>query len=353
MTGGTCRRGLRRGRADRRGGALRRALIGLALLPALLLPACGSGGASEDAAAAAPAAPAGTAVPAETEAPAPAAGTELEVYFFKAGAADAILLTMTDAEKQGMLAAFSADPVQWSGAARMGIPAVAEGEPVPAPAVFTSFDAEEIGQTLAELALLARADGFTALRLVGLETFPEALAEAAEALFSEVMNDSGVIALREESGASGEASGDTDARVHALLVSMGAAGYLTYMQVSRDGLAALDTTPPPSILVEAVAYEKPLEPGEAAILLPESARAGESFEITAFGPADAMSAMLRDENGENLPIDDMLKENLGDSLRFTFTVTFDAPVTMPVGLYFMKTTGWEAEPAASAVLTVR
>ncbi len=71
------------------------------------------------------------------------------------------------------------------------------------------------------------------------------------------------------------------------------------------------------------------------------------------GPVEAVSAMLRDESGENLPIDDMLKENLGDSLRFTFTVTFDAPTSMPIYLYIMTTEGWETAPAASAQLEVK
>ena len=262
---------------------------------------------------------------------------------------DAILLTMTDAELQGMLTAFSADTAAWSGIARMGIPAVKEGEPVSAAEAFTSFDAAAIAETLAERALTARADGFNALRLAGLEAFPEALAEAAETLFFETMSDNGVIALPGSAGASGEPA---EAQAREILTAIGTAGYLQYMQVSRDGLAALDTTPPPAIEVEAAAYEKPVEPGDTAILLPEDAKAGESFEIVAMGPTDAMSAMLRDENGENLPIDDMLKENLGDSLRFTFTLTFDAPVSMPVGLYFMTTDGWSETPAASAVLTV-
>lgn len=263
---------------------------------------------------------------------------------------DAILLTVTEAELREIAAAFASEPVAWDGIARMGIPAVTEGEPVSAAEVFTRFDAEAIAEALAERAQLARADGFNALRLVGLESFPETLAEAAEALFAETMSDSGVVALPGSGGASDEPA---DAQVRELLTAMGAAGYLQYMQVSRDGLAALDMTPPPSIEVEAAAYEKPVEPGDTAILLPENAKAGESFEIVAVTAPEAMSAMLRDENGENLPIDDMLKENLGDSLRFTFTVTFDAPVTMPIYLYTMTTSGWGAEPEASAELTVR
>ncbi len=262
---------------------------------------------------------------------------------------DAILLTMTDAEKQAMVNAFAADGVSWSGLARMGIPAVYEGASVSAAEVFTSFDAVAITEALSEYALLARADGFNALRLVGLEGFPEGLAAAAEELFSEAMSGAGVIALTAESGASGE----TDARISELFAAIGAAGYLQYMQVSRDGLAALDTTPPPSIEPEAIEYTKPLEPGESGIILPDGAKAGESFEIVAMGPVEAVSAMLRDESGENLPIDDMLKENLGDSLRFTFTVTFDAPTSMPIYLYIMTTEGWETAPAASAQLEVK
>ena len=265
--------------------------------------------------------------------------------------ADAILLTMTDAEKQGMLSAFALEPVVWSGAARMGIPAVYEGEPVFAPEVFTSFDDTSITEALDELAKLARADGFTALRLVGLEAFPEPLAEAAKELFRESMNANGVISLAESAAPSGEPSDENGVRD--ILTAIGAAGYLRYMQVSRDGTAALDTTPPPAIEPEALAYEKPIEAGDTAILLPEDARVGESFEVVVMAPADAMSAMLRDETGEDLPIDDMLKENLGNSTRFTFTLTFHEAVSMPVSLYFMKTTGWEAEPAASAVLEVQ
>ena len=265
--------------------------------------------------------------------------------------ADAILLTVTEAELWEMIAAFVSEPVVWGGIARMGVPAVYEGEPVFAADVFMSFDEEAIAASLSELALTARSEGANALRLVGLEAFPEPLAGAAEELFSEVMSENGVIALTGSGGASGEPSGDADVREY--LAAMGAAGYLQYMQVSRDGLAALDMTPPPVIETEAAAYERPLEPGDSGILLPESAKAGESFEIVAMTAPDAMSAMLRDENGENLPIDDMLKENLGDSLRFTFTVTFDAPVTMPIYLYTMTTAGWGAEPVASAELTVR
>ena len=265
---------------------------------------------------------------------------------------DAILLTMTDAEKQEMLTAFSAESVEWSGVSRMGIPAVYEGEAVSAGDVFTSFDAEAITEAIAQLALVARSEGFNALRLVGLDAFPEALAESAKALFSEAMSESGVIALTESADASGEPSGDTDTQLREIFAAIGAAGYLQYMQVSRSGEAALDTTPPPAIEPEPIEYTKPLEPGETAIILPDEAKAGESFEIVAMGPADVVSAMLRDESGENLPIDDMLKENLGDSLRFTFTVKYDAPASLPIYLYFMTTTGWETEPAASANLEV-
>ena len=266
---------------------------------------------------------------------------------------DAILLTMTDAEKQEMSSAFSAESVEWSGLARMGIPAVYEGESVAAADVFTSFDAEAISEALAEYALLARADGFNALRLVGLEEFPETLAEAAEELFSNALAENGVIALIDSADASGEPAEDTDTQLRSIFAAIGASGYLQYMQVSRDGLAALDTTPPPSIEPEPIAYEKPLEPGEIAIVLPDEAKAGEPFEIVVMGPADVTSAMLRDESGENLPIDDMLKENLGDSLRFTFTVKYDAPASLPIYLYFMTTDGWEADPAASANLEVK
>ena len=271
---------------------------------------------------------------------------------------DAILLTMTDAEKQEMLSAFSSDAVEWSGLARMGIPAVYEGEPVSAEEVFTSFDAEAIAEELAQYALLARADGFNALRLVGLDAFPAALADAADALFLDAMSEGGVIALTENAGASGEAASgeaasDTDTQLRDIFAAIGAAGYLQYMQVSRDGLAALDTTPPPAIEPEAIEYEKPLEPGETAIVLPEEAKAGETFEIVVMAPADVTSAMLRDESGENLPLEDMLKENLGDSLRFTFYVRYDAPASLPIYLYFMTTNGWDAEPSASANLEVK
>ena len=266
---------------------------------------------------------------------------------------DAILLTMTDAEMQTMLDAFAAEGVEWSGLARMGIPAVYEGESVLASEVFTSFDAEAIAEELAQYALLARADGFNALRLVGLEEFPEVLAAAAEELFADAMSAGGVIALTANADASGEAAADTETQLRELFAAIGAAGYLQYMQVSRDGLAALDTTPPPAIEPEAIEYEKPLEPGESAIILPDEAKAGESFEIVAMGPADAVSAMLRDESGENLPIEDMLKENLGDSLRFTFTLNFDAPASMPIYLYLMTTEGWADEPIASAQLEVK
>ena len=266
---------------------------------------------------------------------------------------DAILLTMTDAEKQAMASAFSADSVEWSGLSRMGIPAVYEGEPVYAEDVFTSFDAAAIAEELSQSALLARADGFNALRLVGLEAFPESLAAAAGELFSDAMADSGVIALVESAGASGEAAADTGTQLREIFAAIGAAGYLQYMQVSRDGLAALDTTPPPAIEPEAIEYEKPLEPGETAIVLPDEAKAGETFEIVVMGPADVTSAMLRDESGENLPIEDMLKENLGDSLRFTFYIKYDAPASLPIYLYFMTTNGWDAEPSASADLEVK
>ena len=266
---------------------------------------------------------------------------------------DAILLTMTDAEKQEMSAAFSAESVEWSGLARMGIPAVYEGEPVAASDVFTSFDSAAIEEELSQYALLARADGFNALRLVGLDAFPEVLADAAEELFSDAMASGGVIALVESAGASGEAQVETGTQLSDLFAAIGAAGYLQYMQVSRDGLAALDTTPPPAIEPEAIEYEKPLEPGETAIVLPDEAKAGETFEIVVMGPADVTSAMLRDESGENLPIEDMLKENLGDSLRFTFYVKYDAPASLPIYLYFMTTNGWDAEPSASANLEVK
>ena len=266
---------------------------------------------------------------------------------------DAILLTMTDAEAQGMLSAFASAPVAWSGAARMGIPAVYEGEPVAAEDVFTSFDPDTIAETLTEIALSARGSGANALRLEGLDAFPAALAESASALFANVMNDSGVIALPESEAPSGEPSGDTEAQAREILAAMGAAGYLQFMQVSRDGSAALDMTPPPVIEPETIAYEAPLQPGDTAILLPESARAGESFEIVAVAPADAMSAMLRDENGENLNIVDMLKENLGDSVRFTFTLEYGAAAELPIYLYTMTTDGWSETPAASAVLTVQ
>ena len=277
------------------------------------------------------------------------------------GEAEVEIEPLTDAEKQEMVTAFAASPVEWAGVSRMGIPAVSEGETIEAADVFTSFDADAIAEALAQLALLARADGHTALRLVGLEAFPEALAAAAEELFSDVMSENGVIALiggadaaasDEGSGEPSAETGDTDAQVREILTAIGIAGYLQYVQISREGAAARDTTPPPSITVEAIAYEKPLEPGETAILLPDSATAGETFEVVVMGPADAVSAMLRDEAGENLPIEDMLKENLGDSMRFTFYVHFDAPVSMPVYLYFMSASGWNAEPEASADLVV-
>ena len=266
---------------------------------------------------------------------------------------DAILLTMTETEKQSMVSAFAAYPVVWSGAARMGIPAVAEGEPVAAEAVFTSFDPEQIAQSLTELALSARAAGANALRLEGLELFPEALAESAAALFEATMNENGIIALNAERSASYEPSADLEARAREILTSMGAAGYLQFMQVSRDGQAALDMTPPTEIVAETIEYKAAAEPGEYSITLPESAKAGQSFEIVVTAPADVMSAMLRDENGENLNILDMLKENLGDSLRFTFTLQYDAALELPIYLYTMTTAGWGDAPETSAVLTVR
>ena len=271
------------------------------------------------------------------------------------GEAEVSYNPLTDAEKQEMYTAFQADPVEWSGIARMGIPAVYEGESIYAPDVFTSFDTEAIEAELAEIALIARSEGFTALRITGLEEFPEAMAEAVGDLYVKAMSENGVIALFESGYGSGDASAesaDIDTELRNLFMAMGEAGYLQYVQVSREGAAAMDQTPPPAIEPEAIEYTKPLEAGDSGIILPESAKAGESFEIVAMGPVDVMSAMLRDEKGDNLPIDDMLKENLGDSLRFTFTVTFDAPTSEPIYLYFMTTDGWEEAPAASANLTV-
>ena len=268
------------------------------------------------------------------------------------GEAEVEIQPMTAAEKQEMLTAFAAQTVAWDGLARMGVPAVYEGEPVQAGEVFTSFDAGAIGEKLAQLGLAARSEGLNALRLEGLEAFPEALADAAEELFAEVMSENGVIALFDRAGeASGEAE-DTDTQVRYILTAMGLAGYLQYVQISREGAAARDMTPPPAIVPEAIAYEKPLEPGESAIYAPDGAKAGESFEVVAVGPADAVSAMLRDENGENLPIADMLKENLGDSQRFTFTLTLDEAGSLPVYLYIMYASGWADTPEASAVLDV-
>lgn len=266
---------------------------------------------------------------------------------------DAILLTMTDAEIQAMISTFAAMPAAWPGAARMGIPAVTEGEPVPAADIFTSFDADGITETLTDIALSARAAGANALRLVGLDAFPDALAAAAEALFEKTMHENGVIALAGDAAASGEASADAEIRAREILSAMGAAGYLQFMQVSRDGKAALDMTPPPEILPEAFEYAAEAEAGDYSIAMPGSAKVGESFEIIVTAPADVMSAMLRDENGENLDITDMLKENLGDSLRFTFTLEFDAAAELPIYLYTMTTAGWSETPAASALLTVQ
>lgn len=278
---------------------------------------------------------------------------------------DAILLTMTEGEMAEMLRAFSRPVVIWDGCARMGIPAVREGAAIDAAAIFTSFDALSLAEELTPLALKARAEGCNALRLVGLDAFPAALAEAAGELFAQVMNENGVIALVEEAAASGEPSVepsgepsgepfvDVSGEARECLAAMGAAGYLQYMQISRDGTAALDTMPPPVIEPEALDYSAPIEAGDTAIVLPENAAAGERFEIVAYAPAEAMSAMLRDEAGENLPIADMLKENLGDGVRFTFTLAFDAPVTMPVYLYTMTTAGWSSEAIANAILEVK
>ena len=268
------------------------------------------------------------------------------------GEAEVEIEPMTDAEKQDMLDAFASEPVEWDGLARMGVPAVSEGEAVYAPDVFTSFDAEAIEAELAELALVARSEGYNALRLTGLEEFPAGLADAAEELFADAMAEGGVIALTASVSASGEAASDSEAQLRELFAAIGAAGYFQYVQISREGAAARDTTPPPAIVVEALAYEKPLEPGESGIILPEEAKAGESFEVVAMASTDAVSAMLRDENGENLPIDDMLKENLGDSLRFTFVVTIDEAGTLPIYLYTMTTAGWNEEPDAAAELVV-
>ena len=296
--------------------------------------------------------------------------------------ADAILLTVTEEETVAMIAAFASAKIEWQGIARMGIPAVAEGEPVNAAEVFTSFDEAAIAETLSELAMIARSQGCTLLRLTGLESFSETLAASAEEMFKEVMADCCVIAVIGEAAeaaaeapvadasgemnadASGEmtteASGEMTAEAAApaggdareILMAIGLGGYLRYMQVSRDGLAALDTDAPPQIVVEPIEYDAPVEPGGYAINLPSDAKAGEALEIVVTAPVDIISAMLRDENGENLPVDDMLKENMGKYLRFTYIITFEEAGSVPMSLYTMTTTGWSTEAAATAVLEV-
>lgn len=78
----------------------------------------------------------------------------------------------------------------------------------------------------------------------------------------------------------------------------------------------------------------------------ESAKAGEVFRVIIETPADVIGLELKDQNGSAFQVSDVLKENLGESIRFTYYIQADEKGTAQIQIYTKTTEGTGTEPDA-------
>lgn len=79
---------------------------------------------------------------------------------------------------------------------------------------------------------------------------------------------------------------------------------------------------------------------------PESAAAGEVFQVTVSTPVDVISLQMTNAAGEPYQPVDVLKENLGESITFTYSLQIDEPGTAEIDIFTTTAEGPSTEAAA-------
>jgi len=86
---------------------------------------------------------------------------------------------------------------------------------------------------------------------------------------------------------------------------------------------------------------------------PETAAAGEPFDVTVNTPVDVISLQMMDEEGNVYQPVDVLKENMGDSIKFTYTLKIDEKGKRQINIYTTTPKGLSEAPVAQAEIEIQ
>ena len=165
---------------------------------------------------------------------------------------EALMLTLTDEEKKELLEADG----YWKGIPRVGIPEIVfyqeeSGSETPAPGISSaqaSFDETSAQNYGAAAAAAVKASGANAAVLEDSETEKSFLKETIGDSVKSALEQNGVITGLSkkfcDQNPEEMSSEEIDQAVSDLLYQIGKAGYLGMVQISRDGLAAVDSDAP-------------------------------------------------------------------------------------------------------------
>ena len=86
---------------------------------------------------------------------------------------------------------------------------------------------------------------------------------------------------------------------------------------------------------------------------PEEVAAGEAFDVTISTPTDVISLQILDDQGDQYQPVDVMKQNLGDSITFTYTLQMDESGTVNLNVYTMTAQGISEEPLAQLEVVIK
>lgn len=108
---------------------------------------------------------------------------------------------------------------------------------------------------------------------------------------------------------------------------------------------------------EAVEAEVEVKAAKAGVSVqaeaPQTAAAGETFDVTVNTPVDVISLQMMDAEGNAYQPVDVLKENMGESIQFTYTLKIDEKGKAQINIFTTSPTGLSEAPAAQLEIEIQ
>lgn len=108
---------------------------------------------------------------------------------------------------------------------------------------------------------------------------------------------------------------------------------------------------------QTVEFEAEIKGAKAGVSVqaeaPEMAAAGETFNVTVNTPVDVIGLQMMDAEGNVYQPVDVLKENMGESIKFTYTLKIDEKGTAQINIYTTTSAGLSEAPVAQVELEIQ